>query len=128
MLEKHAERCVALRMGGLHSKMLYACLSVENKKKIWGFVDNNQECICSSFGLPVVSPKQFIDLDRVGVQAVLLSSYDHLEALRAETASYPVNVKVLDIYDYFKSYGIPCDGNFWEIKITDEDFDVGFPF
>lgn len=128
MLEKHAERCVALRMGGLHSKMLYACLSVENKKKIWGFVDNNQECICSSFGLPVVSPKQIIDLDRVGVQAVLLSSYDHLEALRAETASYPVNVKVLDIYDYFKSYGIPCDGNFWEIKITDEDFDVGFPF
>lgn len=128
MLEKYSEGCVALRMGGLHSKMLYSCLSVENKKKIWGFVDNNQECICSSFGLPVVSPKQFIDLDRMGMQAVLLSSYDHLEALKAETANYPVNVKVLDIYDYFKSYGIPCDGNFWEIKVTDEDFDVGFPF
>jgi hypothetical protein len=34
---------------------------------------------------------------------------------------------IIDIYEYLAENGCACVGNFWEMELTDEDIDVGFP-
>lgn len=127
LLEGYPDGSIGLRMGGQHSETLYSYLSEENKKKIWGFLDYNEECQCSKLHLPIACPDRLNELKAEGVKAVLLSSYDYLEELREEAKSYSADIAVLDIYDCFEKYGILCKGIFWEIKALPEDFDVGFP-
>lgn len=113
--------------GGAHSVVLYYILSEENKRKVWGFIDGSSTCQCSKLQLPIIPP-DYQELEAAGIKAVLLSSYASLEALREEAKTWPSNIDVLDIYDYFDKNGINCTKAFYEVVGTDEDYDVGFPF
>lgn len=128
ILKKFPERSVAIRMGGNHSVALYYILSEENRKKIWGFIDNQKTCLCSAFQLPIVSTDEIEELERRGVEAVVLSSYVNIKALRDEAWVRYKNIDVLDIYDSFVRNDIWCKGCFYEIQGEDSDYDVGFPY
>ncbi len=128
LLKDFPDRSVAVRMGGNHSVALYYVLSKENKKKIWGFIDNQKECMCSAFQLPIVGIDEMEELGSRGVKTVILSSYVNLKALREESRARYKNMDILDIYDYFEKNDIWCKGCFYEIKGTDSDYDIGFPY
>jgi len=127
LLEGYPPNSVAIRTGGEHSAELYCALSRKNQDKIWGFINLHRECMCQGFHLPVVLPDQIPHLPEKGVKAVILSSWDYLERLRAEASGYE-NIDVLDIYALFDKRGLHCDGNFYEVMdLQPEDFDIGFP-
>lgn len=128
MLEKYPNNSVAIRMGGYHSLKLYYLFSEESRKKIWGFIDNSNECRCGIFHLPIIPICYGEDLQKAGIKAILLSSYLNLEALRREAESYPVTIDILDIYSCFEKNGLPCNNDFWVVKGIDTDYEVGFPF
>lgn len=128
MLEKYPDNSVAIRTGGYHSLKLYYLLSEESRKKIWGFIDNSDECRCSIFQMPITRNCLEEVLREIGIKAILLSSYINLEALRKEAESYPADIDILDIYDCFDKVGLHCDYEFWIVKGTKEDYEVGFPF
>ncbi len=128
ILKKFPERSVAVRMGGNHSVALYYILSEENKKKIWGFIDNQKTCLCSAFNLPIAGTDEIEELERRGVKAVILSSYVSLKALRDEAKMLYKNMEIVDLYDSFVRNGIWCKGCFYEVQGEDSDYDIGFPF
>ncbi|MDE6386765.1 MAG: hypothetical protein K2L82_03025 [Lachnospiraceae bacterium] len=128
LVESYPDNSIGIRMGGVNSAMLYYILTKENKKKIWGVIDNSKECLCSRLQLHVVSYDHMDELPAAGIKAVLISSYTHLEMLREESKAWPKEIDILDIYDCFDKNGIRCRENFYELKGTDEDYDVGFPF
>lgn len=125
-LDKFPERSIAIRMGGLHSAELYTRMSKEYKAKIMCFVDNDKMCKCAKFGIPIIA---LDELKKNNAQGVILSSYDNIEMLREEAREYSDDVEVIDIYKTFENNGIYCTKNFYmDIKMKDEDYDVGFPF
>lgn len=128
MLEDYPNRSVAIRMGGNHSVALYYVLSEESKKKIWGFIDNQKECLCSAFQLPIADTDAVEELEKGGVKAIVLSSYISLEALKEEAKTRYANMDIIDIYDSFKNNDIWCRGCFYEIQGNDSDYDIGFPY
>lgn len=128
MLETYKESSVAIRVGGYHSMILYQILSKENKRKIWGFIDKSDKCECDILDMPVISTEQIREIQGMGIEAILLSSYNLLDILREEALGWPGDINVLDIYDYFEKNGIICNTNFYNVLGTDEDYDVGFPF
>ncbi|MBQ2982178.1 MAG: sulfatase-like hydrolase/transferase [Lachnospiraceae bacterium] len=125
-LDKYPTNSVAIRMGGDHSMNLYNLLNEEYKDKISCFIDNNKKCICKKYGKPIVT---LDELPKGNIQAIILSSYDHLKTLRKEVKQYTENIDVIDIYVLLEKNGIYCTQNFYmDIKLKDEDYDVGFPF
>lgn len=128
LLKDYSNNSIAIRMGGEHSVVFYYILSEENKKKIWGFIDENSACLCCKYGLPVIGTKNMKELEAIGIKAVLLSSYKNLNFLREESKILSDNIDVLDIYDYFEKNGIKCKREFYEVTGMKEDYDVGFPF
>lgn len=127
-LTNYPDNSVGIRMGGVTAAMLYYVLSKENKRKIWGFIDNSDHCLCSKLHLPIVHCDQMEKLEAVGVRAVLIPSYTFLEMLREESKTWPAGIEILDIYDQFSKNGIGCREDFYKLKGTDEDYQVGFPF
>ncbi len=127
LFEVYSEESIALRMGGEHSLELFYVLSKENQKKLAYIIDNNPNCACRSLGLPVISPN---DIEGKGIQAVVLSSFDHLERLRREISGYPKEVDVIDIYRSLEASKIICETNFYAETsyLTDDIYEVGFPF
>lgn len=128
LLHRYPEKSIGIRMGGCHSERLYYLLAKDSRQKIYGFIDNSDECACSKYHLPIVRPDQTEKLKNAGVKAILLSSYDRLEALREESEFWRQDFDILDIYEVFEQSGIPCEDNFYKVKVSDEDYDVGFPF
>lgn len=128
MLEPYKERSVAVRMGGYHSERLYFSLSKENRRKIWGFIDNDGGCRCSRFSMPVVSIERFKELSDSGIEVIMLFSHNLLNRLREEAEMWPADIEVLDIYETFAEKGMACDKSFYTVLAEDEDYDVGFPF
>ncbi len=126
LFDEYPAGSIGIRLGGYHSAVLYYILSEENRKKIWGFIDSNAGCLCSKLQLPIVNLDWMDNLEKNDVRAILLSSYTNLEMLRKESVSYPAGMAVLNIYDCLSMHGIQCQDNFWVIKETDEDYDVGF--
>ena len=125
-LDKYPMKSIAIRMGGEHSMQLFSRISDEHKGKIACFVDNSKSCLCSKYGLPIID---LDELENRGIQAIILSSYDYREMLRRESKKYPKNLDIIDIYSIFEKNGIYCTKNFYmDIKLKDEDYDVGFPF
>lgn len=124
----YSENSIGVRGGGYHSAVLYHILSEENRRKIWGFIDNNNKCICSRFHLPIVQTTQTNELKNVGVKAIVLSSYDWLDSFREESKTWSEDIDILDIYESFEKNGIVCKTNFYQALGTDEDYNVGFPF
>lgn len=108
--------------------MLYYILSEENKRKIWGFIDNNGKCLCQKLNLPVIRSDQKEYLKESGVKAVLLSSHVFLNVLREEAEEWRKNFDVLDVYGCLERNGMRCGDSFWIVKGNDEDYDVDFPF
>lgn len=122
----YPEYSVALRMGGEHSMELFYILTASQKKKIGYIVDQNADCRCRSLGIPVISLQ---DLTPGKVKAVVLSSFDYIEELRAEAKCYPKDIDVIDLYKSLEARGILCDNNFYAVNyMKDKDYDVGFPF
>ena len=119
---------VAIRTGGIHSATLYYVLTQENKAKIWGFIDDDNECQCSRLPLPVAHTSQIEKIKKEGVMAIVLSSYDYLDILRKESRKWPKEIAILDIYSWLEENGIMCTGNFYRPEIIETDYDVGFPF
>ena len=128
LLAPYPENSVAIRLGGYHSAVLYHILSKENKRKIWGFIDNSDKCVCSKLYLPIVRSVQIDELKNIGVKALMLSSYSRLNVLREESQLWGEEIDILDVYDCLKKNGIECKEEFYKVKGTDEDYDVGFPF
>lgn len=63
-----------------------------------------------------------------GVKAILLSSYNNLDMLRKEAEVRPEGIDILDMYEAFDKQGIRCQEDFYKMRGTDEDYDIGFPF
>lgn len=113
---------IALRMGGAHSYHLYAMLDAGNKKKICGIIDRSADCICSGLGIPVAGAAA----DLPGrVEAIILSSFRHLEELKKEARQQYASLEAIDIYEYMRECGYDFNGDFWHG--IDSDWDVGFP-
>lgn len=127
LLEPYPDNSVGVRMGGYHSLVLYGVLSKESRRKLWGFIDNDATCLCSTLPLPIVHSEHMAELIESGVQAVLLSSFVHLNALREEADGWPEGMHVLDIYQCFAETGQQWDADFWLVRGRDEDYDVGIP-
>lgn len=127
LLDKYPDNSVGVRMGGYHSLVLYYVLSKKGRKKIWGFIDNNAECLCSTLLLPIARADDVNGLRERGIKAILLSSYIHIETLRKESADYPEDVDILDIYRSFYEHGIRCDTDFWIVRGRAEDYDMVLP-
>lgn len=121
MLDGYPEQSIAVRTGGWHAAETYLALSLENRRKIWGFIDRDGKCKCEAFHLPIVPLDAVPRLPEEGVRAVLLSSWDYLEQLRAEAAGYE-RVDILDIYAYFDQNGLGCKGNFYEVTDLPPEF------
>lgn len=128
MLQDYPNGSVAIRMGGVLSSKLYYILSDRNRKKIWGFIDSDAECLCSKLGMPVIAPEKTAELNERGVKAILLSSYNNLDMLRKEAEVRPEGIDILDMYEAFDKQGIRCQEDFYKMRGTDEDYDIGFPF
>lgn len=128
MLREYPDNSIAIRMGGVVSASLYYILSNENKRKIWGFIDNDKGCLCRGLSMPIIGTNEMENLQELGIKAVILSSYSHLDMLREESKSWNKDIDILDIYNAFEKNGIVCKANFYKIMGTDEDYDVGFPF
>ncbi|MDE6386767.1 MAG: hypothetical protein K2L82_03035 [Lachnospiraceae bacterium] len=127
LLNDYPEQSIAIRMGGNTSMVLYQILSKENRRKIWGFVDSNEICLCSRLSLPILSVDQIDRLSNIGIKAILMPSYLHSQMLRKESEMYPEDIDVLDIYDCLNRNGIECRSEFYKVSGTEEDYDVGFP-
>lgn len=123
----YPENSVAVRTGGIASMMLYYILSKENRKKMWGIIDNDKECLCSKLQLPVVCSNDLEDLPQLGVKMILLPSYTYLKILQEEFNKIPTCLDVLDIYDVFLQNGLLCQEDFYKVSGSEEDYDVGFP-
>lgn len=94
MLENYPEGSIGIRMGGLTSAILYQILSKENRKKIWGFFDNNEGCLCSKLHLPVLAADQIGKPETACVKAILIPSYVYLETTRKESETWPADIDV----------------------------------
>lgn len=128
MLENYPDRSIGIRLGGVVSSILYYVLSEENKKRIWGFIDKDVNCLCSRLGLPTVSPEHTGGMKATGMRAVLLPSFTFRGMLREETKILSADFDILDIYEAFEKNGIRCQEDFYKTCGVDEDYDVGFPF
>lgn len=128
MFAGYPEHSIGIRLGGYHSAMVYYILSEENRKRIWGFIDNSEECLCSKLHLPIIAAQPIEKLREAGIKAVLLSSYINLDSLRREAEDWHGELTVFDMYDCLNKNGIQCKDNFWVFEGTDDDYDVGFPF
>lgn len=126
LFEGYPSKSIAIRIGGMHTANLHRMLTSENQDKILCIVDYNSKCVCCNLGYPIVSPDE---LWQTQAKAILLSSYDHLDAIREEAREYQKDIQVLNLYDYLDKQGIICKGNFYEQEnLPDEAYDVGFPF
>lgn len=130
MLQDYPESSVAVRTGGVTASVLYYVLSRENKEKIFGFIDNNNYCLCSKSHLPVIHSEQMngTGLSTLGIKAIIMPSYSFRQRFREESKQISKNIDVLDIYDYFARHGIECREDLYKVRGADEDYDVGFPF
>jgi len=125
LLENYPEKMVYFRMGGKHSYELYTLLAEVYQKKIGGFIDNNRDCICKGFGLPIVPLEQ---LEENKIKAVILSSLEHRHLLKEEAKNiYPIELDVIDIYDILAKNGLCSDKPIYEVNMPDEKWNVGFP-
>lgn len=127
LLEDYPSNSIAIRMGGATSSAFYYILSEENKKRIWGFIDNDKKCLCSKLHLPIAGTAEIENLQVFGVKAIVITSYNYLQAMREESETWPANMVVLDIYDSFKKNKIDCREDFHTMRGSDEDYNVGFP-
>lgn len=96
------------------------------QEKIYCFIDNNVECSCSKLGnVKIISFEEaFIHNE---IKAVILSSFVNLSVLKKEAKSYPENIDVLDIYDYFAKNGCKLEHDFFDACMDAEGYEVGFP-
>ena len=126
LMRNYPKGTIALRMGGEHSAELYSRLEDEYKDKIGYIIDNNKDCICKKYGMPVLTLEE---AKHMNIKAVVLSSYMHIDMLRNEASAYPSDIAIIDIYNELEKRGICCKNNFYiDAQMTDEDYDVGFPF
>lgn len=117
LLEEFSDKSVAMRMGGMHSYYLYILLPQKYKQKIVGFIDNNKECYCSCFELPIVS---IHNLEEIEIEGVILSSFKHRKVLCDEAKRYPKTIKWIDIYEILEKNGFVSKKEFYfENEITD---------
>ena len=126
LVEKFPDNSVAIRPGGEHSMEVYFWVSAENKKKIYGFIDNSSECSCSKLADVKIIPYDEAFAHKE-IKAVILSSYVNLPMLKEEAQSYPENIQVLDIYDYFEKNGCKLEHDFFDACMDEEGYEVGFP-
>lgn len=116
---------MAIRPGGEHSMEVFFWLSVENRKKIYCFIDNSDVCSCSKLGVKIIPSNEAFTHKEI--KAVILSSYVNLPALKKEAESYPENIHVLDIYDYFAKNGCKMEHDFFDACMDKEGYEVDFP-
>ena len=125
LVEKYPDNSVAIRPGGEHSMEVFFWLSEENKKKIYCFIDNSAECNCSKLdNVKIISLNEAFAHKEI--KAVILSSYVNLPVLKKEAESYPENIHVLDIYDYFAKNGCKMEHDFFDACMDKEGYEVGF--
>ena len=126
LMKNYPKGTIALRMGGEHSAELYSRLEDKYKDKIGYIIDNNKDCICKKYGMPVLTLEE---AKHMNIKAIVLSSYMHIDMLRNEASAYPSDIAIIDIYNELEKRGICCKNNFYvDVQMTDEDYDVGFPF
>jgi hypothetical protein len=111
-------------MGGEHSYQLYSVLSEENRRKIGGIIDKDNNCKCKELGYQIY--KYPGDIPK-GITAILLSSYWHMEELREEAKESYGAYKIIDIYRYLGEHGYHFEREFYHRFALDSDWDVGFP-
>ena len=80
LMRNYPKGTIALRMGGEHSAELYSRLEDEYKDKIGYIIDNNKDCICKKYGMPVLTLEE---AKHMNIKAVVLSSYMHIDMLFA---------------------------------------------
>lgn len=128
MFRNYQAKSIAIRMGGVTSSVFYYILTEENKRKIWGFIDDDKNCLCAKLQLPVIGTDEIGNIQELAVKAIVISSYKYLDMMRREAETWPAYIDVLDIYDLFDKNEIDCREDFHTMRGKDEDYDVGFPY
>lgn len=117
---------IGIRMGGIHSAVLYECLDDDNQNRIIAFIDNNPNCECVKFKKKIITVYEMLYVEQ---EMVILSSFEKLEFLRHESSYYPKNIEIFDMYQFLQEKGYPNKAIYCDFKGMPEDgYKVNFPF
>ena len=119
--DEYSDDSIALRPGGYHTKQLCAILTRENRKKIGGIIEANDQCICENLGYKIYKPGETLP---ESIKAVLLSSYLNLDEFKAEADKLYGKLEIIDIYQYWKECGYCFWKDFWYGTENDWKVDI----
>lgn len=119
-LAGYMDGSIVLRSGGYHTVQLCSVLPENSRKKIGGIIDRNPVCMSSNLGYPIYMPEDRLPDD---IKAVLLSTYENLEALKHEADRLYSDLEVIDIYQYWRDCGYSFTKNFWYGLDSDRDIE-----
>lgn len=119
--DEYSDDSIALRSGGYHTKQLCAILTRENRKKIGGIIDANEQCTCENLGYKIYKPGETLPEN---IKAVLLSSYLNLDEFKAEADKSYGRLEIIDIYQYWKDCGYCFWKDFWYGTENDWKVDI----
>lgn len=126
LVEPYEDNSIAIRLGGPASVETYFWLTEQNRKKIYGIIDNYSKCVCSRIkNMRILSLEEAFKHKEI--KAVMLASYKNASMLRKEAEQYPSNIKILDIYDYFEKNGCKMEHHFSDPYMDAAGYDIGFP-
>lgn len=126
IFEPYEDHSVAIRLGGPSSAEVYFWLTEQNRKKIYGFIDNYSKCVCSKIKeTKIMSSKDAFKHPEI--KAVLLASYKNMAMLRKEAEQYPAGIDILNLYDYFEKHDCKMEHNFSDPYMDDDGYEVDFP-
>lgn len=118
------EGTIALRGGGSHSFMLLHDLTWEHRNQIKYIIDNNKDCLSSSFGIPIIGLEE---IKNKHISNVIISSYVYNMEWKDELRGKFDNIRIIDLYEQFRIYGINFNREYYQMEYICSDFDVNFP-
>jgi hypothetical protein len=121
LFDTYVDGSIALRMGGEHSLLLYSILSEENRRKIGGIIDRDDNCKCKELEYQIYKYPEGISKS---ITTILLSSYWHMKELREEAKAFYGGYKTIDIYQYLEQHGYHFTKEFYHG--LESDWNVGF--
>lgn len=118
------DRGIALRGGGIDTRRILLFYEKE-LKGVEYIIDNDKNCLCAASDIRIISTA---DVDQYPIRTIILASKKYIKEFREEAHGYPMDIQVLDIYEYLRGNGIIEENSFYYFQPSREDYDVGFPF
>lgn len=107
---------VAIRGAGKHTLELMGCLPLEQKRKIDYIIDKNKVNYTYFEHSYKCIPED--DLKETKVSYVIISSFSYKEEMKRDIKKQNVEVKVIDLYEYFLLNGLKLEKVFYDKKFV----------